>query len=66
MLYERFGRLMEPQHTGEFIAIGDDGRTLLGSDQLWVAQQALEKFGRGNFALRRIGAMAEMSWRAFR
>ena len=66
LLYERHGRSLEIGHTGEFVAIADDGRTLVGSDQLSVAQLALAQFGRGGFALRRIGAPAEMSWRDLR
>lgn len=66
LLYERFGRPLEAQHNGEFVAIADDGRTILGTDQLTVAQQALTQFGRGSFALRRVGDQAEMSWRASR
>ena len=59
-LYERFGRPLERAHDGEFVAIADDGRTILGEDELAVAQQAIERFGRGAFALRRIGAAAEI------
>ena len=66
LLYEQFGRPLEPEHDGELVAIGDDGRTILGRDEVTVARQALEQFGRGAFALRRIGARAEIRWRARR
>lgn len=62
LLYERFGRTLEPEHNGEFVAIADDGRTILGKDELAVARRALQEFGRGAFALRRIGARAEIRW----
>lgn len=65
-LYEQFGRLLEPEHNGEFVAIGDDGGTILGSDELTVAQEAIKRFGPGCFALRRIGARAEGYWRGWR
>jgi len=66
LLYERFGRPLEREHAGEFVAIADDGRTILGPDDLSVALRALDDFGSRNFALRRVGAPAEISWRAFR
>jgi hypothetical protein len=62
-LYERFGRPLESTHQGEFVAISDDGRTIVGSNELAVASQAIQQFGRGSFALRRIGAPAEAHWR---
>ena len=65
LLYERWGRRLEPEHSLEFVAIADDGRTILGPDELSVALQALEQFGPGTFALRHIGADAEVTWRAF-
>jgi hypothetical protein len=60
ILYEQFGRPLEPAHNGEFVAISDDGRTILGSEELDVTDRAIEQFGSGNFALRRIGARAEV------
>lgn len=65
-LYERFGRGFEPEHNGEFVAIGDDGRTILGTDEVTLAHQALKQFGSGCFALRLIGAQAERKWRGWR
>ena len=62
-LYERYGKALEVQHAGEFVAIGADGRVILGPDELTVATQAVEEFGAGTFALRRIGAEAEIRWR---
>ena len=62
-LYERYGQPLEAEHMGEFVAISDDGRLILGADELTVATRALEQFGSGTFALRRIGADAEMRWR---
>lgn len=62
-LYERYGRPLEAEHKGEFVAISDDGRLILGSDKLMVVTQAMEQFGSGTFALRRIGFDAEGGWR---
>jgi hypothetical protein len=46
-LYERYARPLEAEYWGTFVAIAEDGRTLLGADWLEVAQQAKEKLGRG-------------------
>ena len=62
-LYEQYGRDLELEHQGEFVAISSDGGMIIGSDELTVATQALEHFGPGTFALRRIGADAEIRWR---
>jgi len=62
-LYERYGQPLEAAHRGEFVAISDDGRLILGPDALTVATRALEQFGSGTFALRRIGFDAEGGWR---
>lgn len=58
-LYARIGRPLELEHRGELVAIGDDGCVLLGADELALATLAIERFGAGNYALRRIGAEAE-------
>jgi hypothetical protein len=62
-LYEGYGRELEPEHNGDFVAISDDGRHILGTDELSVSDEACRRFGSGNFALRRIGADAEVNWR---
>ena len=62
-LYERYGQCLEPDHAGEFVAINREGRLITGTDELVVANRAVEQFGAGAFALRRIGAEAEIRWR---
>ena len=62
-LYQRYGRALEANHGGDFVAISDDGQTILGLDELVVASQGIQKFGPGEFALRRIGADSEIRWR---
>jgi hypothetical protein len=59
LLYDRFGRQLESEHTGEFIAISDDGQLILGADELTLTQLAVARFGAGHYALRKIGAVAE-------
>ena len=62
-LYKRYGKPLEQEHKGKFVAIGSDGQCILDNDELALAVQALNRFGRGNFALRRIGYDAEIRWR---
>jgi hypothetical protein len=58
-LYVRYGRPLEAEHTGEFVAISDAGQVILGTDELLLTEEAVARFGSGNFALRKIGAAAE-------
>ena len=54
-LYEQYGKVLEPEHTGEYVAISEDGRLIVGVDDLAVSSQAIAQFGSGQFAFRRIG-----------
>ena len=54
-LYEQYGKPLEREHAGEYVAIGPDGRTLVGSVAAEVLRDAMSTFGSGNFTLRRIG-----------
>ncbi|MGH2560572.1 MAG: hypothetical protein ACRDJH_16030 [Thermomicrobiales bacterium] len=60
-LYERYGRPLEAEHTGEFVAISDDGEVMLGTDELTLTKDAVARFGPGTFALRKIGV--DWVWR---
>jgi hypothetical protein len=62
-LYERFGRTLEAKHGGEFVAIARDGRFIVDSDQMRALEKAIEQFGSGNFAFRKIGSRALGRWR---
>lgn len=48
-LYEEYGRPLEEEHWGEFVAISKDGRTLLGQDLQDVLVKANAAFGPGVF-----------------
>ena len=61
-LYEQYARPLEAEYWGKFVAIAEDGRTLLGADLLEVAQQAKEKLGRGTY-LFKIGERVVGTWR---
>lgn len=61
-LYERYGRPLEEAHKGEYLAIGPEGQTILGKSDVEVLQKAIETFGRGNFALARVGHRTFGRW----
>jgi len=62
-LYERHGKPLEEEHTGEYVAISDDGEIILGTDSLEVDLKALERFGSGHYCFRRVGYEVEGVWR---
>jgi hypothetical protein len=53
--YERYGKPLENDHRGEFIAITQDGRVIVGKNDIEVMDRAIEDFGSGNFILCRVG-----------
>ena len=61
-LYEEYGKPLEKTHTGEYVAIGPEGQTVLGTDDVEVLKKAIEAFGSGNFALARVGHHALERW----
>jgi len=54
-LYERYGRPLEQEHYGEYVAIAQEGRVIVGKDDIEVVQRAIQEFGSGNSVLCRIG-----------
>ncbi len=63
-LYELYGKPLEEEYPSKFVAIGPDGQTILGDDDVQVLQEAIEKFGSGNFAFTRIGDRTLGRWLA--
>ena len=63
-LYELYGKPLEEEYSSKFVAIGPDGQTILGDDDAQVLQEAIEKFGSGNFAFTRIGDRTLGRWLA--
>jgi hypothetical protein len=61
-LYERYGKPLEQDHWGEFVAISPDGRILLGGDLNDVAWRGPEVLGRGCFVFK-VGERAVGKWR---
>ncbi|MBM3135378.1 MAG: hypothetical protein FJZ89_08905 [Chloroflexi bacterium] len=62
-LYKLYGQPLESTHWGQFVAISLLGEVIIGQSDLEVLQQALARFGRGNFAFRRIGYRPLGKWR---
>ncbi len=61
-LYERYGKPLEAEHTGAYLAISPAGETILGATLVEVAQQATARFGPGHF-IYRVGEPAVGKWR---
>lgn len=54
-LYTQYGKPLERKHHGKYIAISQDGRVIVDTDDITVVDQAIQTFGSGNFVFRRIG-----------
>ena len=51
-LYQRYGKPLEKDHWGKFMAVSQRGKTILGESLLDVAQKAVKLLGPGNFIFR--------------
>ncbi|MGH2588941.1 MAG: hypothetical protein ACRDJE_28800 [Dehalococcoidia bacterium] len=51
-LYERYGKPLEAEHWGEYVAITSDGRTLLAPTLAEALAQSAEVFGGGGFVFK--------------
>jgi hypothetical protein len=61
-LYERYGRPLESEHAGEYLAVTLEGKTLLGPTLLEASQRALVELGRGSLVFK-IGEGSTGHWR---
>lgn len=52
LLYERFGKPLEREHWGEYVAIAPMGGYVVGADLKEVSRNALKKFGSGTFVFK--------------
>ncbi|MBT9162715.1 MAG: hypothetical protein AAGB97_00715 [Dehalococcoidia bacterium] len=43
-LYQRYGKKLEQEHKGEFVAISRDGAVIISKSDIEVLQKALEEF----------------------
>ncbi len=62
-LYEQYAKHLEEERKGEFVAISPDGQLLIDKDRAKLRRRATEEFGKGNFALRKIGYDYILKWR---
>jgi len=61
-LYERYARPLEAGHWGAYVAISPRGETVIGTDIVEVAHEAITKLGKGHF-LYKVGPRAVGKWR---
>ena len=61
-LYEKFGKPLEKEHKGEFIAISLEGEILLDRRLGELLKQAIDEFGPDNFAMARVGHDSMAEW----
>jgi hypothetical protein len=48
-LYQQYGKPLEKTHWGEFVAISQEGKTVLGKTMVEALQKALKTIGPGTF-----------------
>jgi hypothetical protein len=51
-LYEQYGRPLEKEHRGKFIAITEDGKTVMSDSLLGVVEEAEARLGSGVFVFK--------------
>jgi hypothetical protein len=61
-LYEQYGKPLESEHKGEYVAISNSGNTIVGKSLSQVVINSIERFGKGNFVFK-IGSRAVGSFR---
>lgn len=61
-IYEKYGKPLEVEHRGEYLAVSPAGETLLAPTLLDAVEQAVESFGHGNF-IYKVGDKAVGKWR---
>lgn len=61
-LYTKYGKPLEKEHWGKFVAVSQKGKTILGTNLLELAQKASRTLGPGNFIFK-VGEIAVGKWR---
>ena len=61
-LYKMYGKPLEKEHKGEYVAISPDGEIILDNRLGEVLALAVETFGQDNFALARVGHDTMAEW----
>ncbi|HEY8742095.1 MAG TPA: hypothetical protein VIU62_03295 [Chloroflexota bacterium] len=61
-LYERYGQPLEATHSGEYVAIAEDGRTLLATTLVQALADGAAELGPGNFVFK-VGERVVAMWK---
>jgi hypothetical protein len=61
-LYDRYGKPLESEHWGEFVAISREGRFVLASTRRDALQKATDELGMGSFVFK-VGERSVGKWR---
>lgn len=64
-LYRKYGKPLEDQHWGEYVAISKVGKTVLDNDLIKVMKKSLAAFGPGSYVFK-VGEKAVYKWRRIR
>jgi len=59
--YERYASVMEREHPGEWVALSPGEDPIFRGTEDEVREAAIQRFGKGNFALWRVGHVGK--WR---
>jgi hypothetical protein len=61
-LYQRFGRPLEAEHRGQYVAISRDGQYVLAPSSTEALIEGAAQFGPGNFIFK-VGDIAAEVWK---
>ncbi|HLZ70311.1 MAG TPA: hypothetical protein VKV26_10435 [Dehalococcoidia bacterium] len=61
-LYERFGKPLEAEHSGEYVSIAPDGRVALAPTLHATMVDGAARFGPGNYVFK-VGDLVAGKWR---
>lgn len=64
-LYEQYGKPLEAEHWGKYLAVHPDGRTILEDDYRLLTDRSLAELGKGVYVFK-VGPKATHSWTGFR
>lgn len=62
-LYKKYGKPLEKNHQGEYVAVSFKGKTILGQNLYEVAKKASDTFGPANSFVFKVGDIAVWKWR---
>jgi hypothetical protein len=60
-LYRQYGKPLEQEHWGEYLAISSEGKTLLAPSLLEAVERATDTFGPGSFIFK-VGEKTVGKW----